>query len=275
MIVYPLLKAMSLVGVMMGLLVLLLMTAGSRLSTDVLAYVSTQQTMHSDVYLLDVNRGIHQRMTYAVTNELTPQWSANGERLLYVSRRWGQGDRLYVFDFATHEHRLVVSHTGDRAVILNPLWIDDTIVYMQGIRRTSTVIYPEMPVAVDNVAVSLSEPRPLADGDPLLATYLEQRAIKAQQSVTSRDGSRVITVDEIAGQWSLVVIEDGRINPIVFLSNMAVFNGPTIRLSPDGESAIYLDFVRDQWLDVFLIDVAGGEPRRLTTRGAVYPEWRP
>lgn len=81
------------------------MALGTRLPTDEIAFDSPGGGS-SDIYLLDIQRGITVRLTRDAASEHSPAWSPDGEHLAYVSDR--ADDRaVYVMRLYGHErHRL-------------------------------------------------------------------------------------------------------------------------------------------------------------------------
>lgn len=71
-----------------------------------------------DIYVLDVNRGVTERVTYCPCEDLSPVWSEDGERLMFVSDRDGSYN-LFIYEFADSTTAQITNILGG---IFTPSW---------------------------------------------------------------------------------------------------------------------------------------------------------
>jgi Tol biopolymer transport system component len=71
-----------------------------------------------DIYVLEVNRGVTERVTYCPCEDLSPVWSQDGERLIFVSDRDGTYN-LFLYEFADSTTAQITNILGG---IFTPSW---------------------------------------------------------------------------------------------------------------------------------------------------------
>ena len=74
-----------------------------------------------DIYVLDIDRAVTERITYCECEDLSPVWSADDDGLLFVSDRDGTYN-LYYYDFAESTTAQITSVLGG---IFSPSWSKD------------------------------------------------------------------------------------------------------------------------------------------------------
>ncbi|RMD58392.1 hypothetical protein D6833_12930, partial [Candidatus Parcubacteria bacterium] len=75
-----------------------------------------------DIYILDLNDGQLQRLTYSWNRDISPVWSPDGERIAFVSQRDDGDPEIYVMNADGSNQRRLTNNIGDD---LNPVWSPD------------------------------------------------------------------------------------------------------------------------------------------------------
>ena len=84
---------------------------------------SLRQPDHNDIWLADAASGRRERFTFESTQDETPVWSSDGQRIAYSSAWTGQSRRIYVKPVdGSSEAELI--HTGDYHLLLSD-WSPD------------------------------------------------------------------------------------------------------------------------------------------------------
>ncbi len=71
-----------------------------------------------DIYVLDIERGVTDRVTYCPSEDLSPVWSEDGSKLMFVSDRDGTYN-LYIYDFRDSTTAQITNVLGG---IFTPSW---------------------------------------------------------------------------------------------------------------------------------------------------------
>src|SRR5262249_25548033 len=141
-----------------------------------------------DIYTLDLQSKKIDNLTNDAFADAGPVYSPDGKYLLYVSRISGN-HKLFKFDFATKQRTQITFGTQDETAAQ---FIDDhTVVF------SSTATDPSLPI----------EPDVAKNGNIYNILTLELNAGELRQYT-----------DALGGNWSTVVLNDGKTNKIAFIS---------------------------------------------------------
>ncbi len=208
---------------------------------------------HSAIYLVPSSGGLSRRITDGVKQDEGPAWSPDGKTIAYVSNRDGGAKQVWLYDVATAASRKLTDLSGGAASLK---WLPDS----SGVVFVSDV-YPECGVDVqctrDKTATAANQPSKAHVITNLLyrhwTTWQEPTRSHIVYYPISGGGARDLT----PGTFDAPPFSLG--------------GGDEFDVSPDGRELVY---ARDTDphpevstnSDVFIVPLAGGEARRITTR---------
>ena len=208
---------------------------------------------HSAIYLVPSNGGDSRRITDGVKQDEGPAWSPDGKTIAYVSDRDGGAKQVWLYDVATSASRKLTNLQGGAG---NLKWMPDG----SGLMLASD-IYPDCGVEPQCI-----KDKTTAEGNKpsqaRVITSLLYRHWKAWQEPTRAH----IVLYPLAGAGSRD-LTPGAFDAPPF----SVGGGDEFDVSPDGKELVYARN-SDQHpelstnSDLFIVPIAGGEARRITTR---------
>lgn len=178
------------------------------------------------------------RFTAGEKNDADPRWSPDGSQLAFVSDRAGKQSQLYVMPAAGGEPRKLTSLKED---VTQAVWSPDgtRIAFVSRVRDA----------AYDEDDTGRRRPRRI--------TRLQYKLDSVGWTVDRR-------------RHLFVVPADGSAAPVQLTDGDYEDRAPS--WSPDGRTIAFISARHEDWDlamvdDVYLVDAAGGEPRRLTGGG--------
>ena len=262
---------------------------------------TSMRTGDNDIYIMEINGKNLQNLTNHLANDFSPAFSPDGQWMAYVSNR----DRelgIYLMNLATKESFRL---TELQSVSRKPDWSPDgeSIVFISNrANRANQYDVYKMHVSSREVQQLTNEgdnynPTWSPDGQSvafssrrdggLISVYVMTADGRRQRKLTqgsnptwSPDGKQIAYTLSIAGSGVYVVSAEGQNNRRLTREN-AWSNNPA--WSPDGQWIAYELEVENPWgnpnrdSNIYLINLAGGKPRRLTKHAARdrYPAWVP
>ncbi|MCI0350335.1 MAG: hypothetical protein L0Z53_13000, partial [Acidobacteriales bacterium] len=234
------------------------MAAGQALPDGgVIAYSSAHINNDSEIYLLDIHRGLSSNLTKHRAADCCPSWSPDGQNIAFASNRAGSWD-FYVMKLNGDDvQRLPILNTSGR----KPTWSPDGrhIAYAVQDHVWRSVVY------VTDVSGS--------------ATYrLTQNGNDSSPS-WSPDGQQIAFASQLDGNTHIYRIgPDGKHQQRLSDGNLSAYvyyDMPT--WSPDGRFIAFVTWTSDGGWEVAVMDADGGHPRVLTHNEAFdgYPAWSP
>jgi dipeptidyl aminopeptidase/acylaminoacyl peptidase len=208
----------------------------------------------SAIYLVPAAGGAIQQLTDGAKQDEGPAWSPDGRTIAYVSNREGGAKQVYLLDVGTKSSRKLTNLAGGAASIK---WSPDG----SAVVFTSDV-HPDC--GVDGACHKAKEDA--AAKNPSKARIVDSLLYKHWNAWVEPTRTHII--------WQPVNGAAARdLTPGPFNApHFSVGGGDEFEVSPDGKELVYSSNVdeKDQALstnsDVFIVPVAGGTAKRLTTR---------
>ena len=254
-----------------------------------------------DVYTIDTNGENLINLTNHVADDYSPTWSPDGRFIAYVTERDGNPE-IYVLELNTKEQRRLTDH---KATDLDPAWSPDgrIIAFASNQARdhaADTDIYTmdvngKKVQRLTNKGGHNSTPTWSPDGEwiafqstldgiggihVMTADGEKQRALTqvlATDPTWSPNGKQICFSSEklagVAAPTLFTMDTDGK-NIKKVTDGTLASEDPS--WAPDGQSIVYVS-VEDGSQTLYVINVAGGEPRQLTDDSGLdfSPEWAP
>jgi dipeptidyl aminopeptidase/acylaminoacyl peptidase len=208
----------------------------------------------SSVYLVSAAGGTSKRLGDGLKQDEGPSWSPDGKKLAFVSDRDGEPKQIYLYDVATTAVTKVSSLQGGAGSVK---WVPDG----SGLVAVSD-IYPDCGVetkCADDVAAGDAR-------KPSKARVIDSLLFRHWKAWTESTRSHIVYVPLAAGA------APRDLTPGTFDSPpFSVGGGDEFDVSPDGKELVYSSNT-DKNLelstnaDLFIVPVAGGDSKRITTR---------
>jgi TolB protein len=231
---------------------------------DELAYVSYHQA-NAEIHIFDVAHGLSFNLSNNPAYDVQPVWSPDGAWIAFSSNRDGRRG-IFVMDALGENVRRL---TDPNAVYGFPRWSADG----QRLVFTALNAEPGTLFSIDfdgsNLVQLVGMARP---GDGIVIDLAND--IGSGNLATSPDGSRFAFMTYRDDAWGIYISRDASRRNAELLVNVGYFTETPV-WSPDGEKMAFI--ARDGSTDLFVIDLRGGTPRRLTTNREIdtSPSWRP
>jgi Tol biopolymer transport system component/DNA-binding winged helix-turn-helix (wHTH) protein len=196
-------------------------------------------------------------------NESKPSFSPDGNQMAFV---WG-GEKGENFDIYVKQigneslHRL----TNDTAIDAAPRWSPDGR-YIAFTRQNGLYLISPLGGAERKIATLSSPFSLLFAGDPDWSPDGEWLAVSSWNPPQEPETLSLFLVERETGEKKKLT------------SPQAGTRGDRFpAFSPDGKTLAFFRFISDAVGDLYLVSVAGGEPKRMTfdDAGAIYPTWTP
>jgi Tol biopolymer transport system component/DNA-binding winged helix-turn-helix (wHTH) protein len=210
-----------------------------------LAFVRSLSIAAADIYLLPFSGGEPKRLTLDNTSIRGLSWTADGNHIVFASRRGGSSYNLW--KISTHDGKSERLTTAERDV------------YSPAIsRQGNRLAYTQSLVDGNIWRLALRSFKTQKESPvKLISSSLEESGPQY-----SPDGKKIVFASRRSGSFEIWVCESDGTNP----QQLTNIGGPltgTPRWSPDGRQIAF-----DAWIegnaDIYLISVDGGKPRRLT-----------
>jgi len=229
-------------------------------NAGVIAYVGFDADLgRSVVRVIDLNTEIDISLTGDFQEARNPQWSPDGERLLFISD-FGQTQRIAVIDMVGSNGRYISPPSQRNQAYIEPRWVSDgEQVAFNQVQDFTRAIY-----VLETFVYNL--PERLDNESPILQDYVDQIALN--------NGQLSVSLELIGSRWGIVFQDQNRRDVLYYISTQAVQNGSVLVPSPNGEKIVFSDEVNGV-LELFVMDVDGGHLRQLTYGGGIDPVWRP
>src|SRR5262245_5236288 len=195
--------------------------------------------------------------------EIHPSFSPDGNQMAFV---WGgeKGENIdiYVKQIGNESlHRL----TNDPAIDAAPRWSPDGR-YIAFTRQNGLYLIPPLGGAERRITTFSAPLSPLFAGDPDWSPDGERLAVSSWNPPQEPETFSLFLVDRETGEKKKLT------------SPQAGTRGDRFpAFSADGKTVAFFRFISDAVGDLYLVSVAGGEPKRLTfdDAGAISPTWTP
>jgi Tol biopolymer transport system component/DNA-binding winged helix-turn-helix (wHTH) protein len=196
-------------------------------------------------------------------NESKPSFSPDGNQMAFA---WG-GEKGENFDIYVKQigneslHRL----TNDPAFDAAPRWSPDGR-YIAFTRQNGLYLISPLGGAERRITTLSAPFSPLFAGDPDWSPDGEWLAVSSWNPPQEPTTLSLFLVERETGEKKKLT------------SPQAGTRGDRFpAFSPDGKTVAFFRFISDAVGDLYLVSVAGGEPKRLTfdDAGAIYPTWTP
>lgn len=211
----------------------------------------------TDLYRMDIDRGLTFRLTDSPTSEFHPDWSPDGERIAFVSERDGNRE-IYVMNADGSEARRLTRHP---AADTEPAWSPDgeRIAFASDRdSRWNANIY-------------------VMDADGANAHVLEATPANDWSPAWSPDGRRLLFVSDFGSMAVILADLNGGPNRPLFTNNYAGLDTPV--WSPDGRSIAFMSVSREGGMGLVVMDAACADcpPKTLPigSRFILDPRWKP
>jgi dipeptidyl aminopeptidase/acylaminoacyl peptidase len=209
---------------------------------------------HSAVLLMPASGGAARRITDGAKQDESPMWSPDGRRIAYVSNRDSAAKQVWLYDVAAGTQRRVTTLDGGAGAVK---WLPDG----KGLLVTSD-IYPDC--GVDPACIKdKTSAEAAAPSQARIITSLLYRHWKSW-STPLRSHVLYVPLDGGAARD----LTPGAFDAPPF----SLGGGDEFDVSPDGRELVYARDTEDHPelstnSDLFLVPLAGGEAKRITTRG--------
>ncbi len=250
------------------------MALGAPLSQGILTFTNNITDMVSDIYVLDVARGITYNLTRTLELESYPAWASDGSQLAFTSAVDARlGDRaLFVMDASGRNRRRMTDvDTGISAAA--PAWSPDGR-FLAYVIRIGPWLYIDIVDLLADVHYVVTDTS-METLSPVWSPDSRWLAFQGRQPATSPSS--------FPNTNSLYVLDMTRLEqPDAGLRHVMVLSHPFTGMawSPDGRF-IALNHIRDEaenanW-DIGIVGVASGEMVFETTHAAadIQPAWSP
>jgi Tol biopolymer transport system component len=228
-----------------------------------IAFVSGRDDMRSDIYLMEVDRGLALNLTHQLTTTSarywSPAWSPDGRSIAFTSNYQG-GLRIFVMDAETTEVRSLLRDDGLLSPYWQPIWSPDN-------RQVAFKSYTGW---VDNAEIFVTG---TAGSEPFQLSY--HGVVSFAWSPDSHQIAFATGAAVPNYRWKiyLIDVQQGR---IVQQLAAPIDLGSAIAWSPDGQ---YLAFESTPTnnAEIFVVDVDSGRLHNLTENSANDggPVWSP
>lgn len=238
-------------------------TAASWLRGDEIAFVS-YRNYNADIYVIDVAHGLIYNLTNDDSYDVAPAWSPDGEWIAFASNRDGSRN-IYVSDRLGRDVRRLTTEGGIYSL---PRWSADGGSLVFTSLTGDNGIY--------SIDIDGSNFRRLGDPDDPGNIVIDLAYDPGSISrMSSPDGSSFAFMTYRNQAWGIYLSQNASRRDARLLVNIGRFTEQP-SWSPDGRRVAYTA-MRDGVIDLFVIDVDGGTPQRLTFNREldVSPIWRP
>ena len=214
-----------------------------------------QNRRRSAIYLVPATGGDSKQITDGTKQDEGPAWSPNGKTIAYVSNRDGNPKQVYLYDVATGQSRKVSNLLGGAGVVK---WLPDG----SGLVLVSD-IEPECGVDPTCTQNSMNAASSKPSQGRIITNLLYRHWTQWQEATRSH-----ILYLPLAVNGAPRDLTPGAFDAPPF----SLGGGDEFDVSPDGKELV---FARDTEAkhpevstnaDLFLVPIAGGEPKRITTR---------
>ncbi len=225
-----------------------------------LAFIRSTSLATNDIYLMPLAGGQPRRLTFDNTSILGLSWTADGNEIVFSSRRGSSIYSLWRIKVAggVPERLLEI---GQRAISPTISGHADRLAYTQMVDDENIW---RLPLA--------------AAGRSSVATPLISSTLSDDGPDFSPDGRKIVFASNRTGDFGIWVCDADGANPVQLVNRGPYLTG-TPRWSPDGRWIAYdsrsSEPGREGNADIFVAGAAGGTPRQLTVDAAenVAPSW--
>jgi Tol biopolymer transport system component/DNA-binding winged helix-turn-helix (wHTH) protein len=214
-----------------------------------------------ELFVIDLRSGRIRQLTFDQKHAQSPQWSRNGQEILFISERNGNS-RIWRISKNGGAPRLIENIVGEIAHFsLSPTTeeiafvekFDDSDLHVHGLSQpdakdTPTKQSEDLPCAANSTR---------ADHSPRF----------------SPDGKRIVFISKRTGVDE-IWLTDPKCQKVRQLTSFKTYGVGSPQWSPDGEQIVF-DYFTDNQADIYKIDLIGGQTTRLTEDSAsdFMPSW--
>jgi Tol biopolymer transport system component/DNA-binding winged helix-turn-helix (wHTH) protein len=229
-----------------------------RFSPDGQQIVFTRWTSNTkgDLFVVDLQTGQLRQLTHDHDGAQSPQWSRNGQEILFISNRNGNS-RIWRISKNGGLSRLVESIVGEVADFsLSP--------------TTEEIAFIER---FDECDLQVHWVTDAGDEEPAEVPCTANSTRPDHSPHFSPDGKRIVFMSKRTGVDE-IWITDADCQKARQLTNFRTYGVGSPRWSPDGEQIVF-DFFSNNQSDIYKVDLIGGQTTRLTEDSAsdFLPSW--
>lgn len=208
-----------------------------------IAFTQTTGEEQSNIFVMDLDGSNITQITENESLNYEPTWSANGERIAFVSTR-DDNEEIYVIDIATGEETRLTNNDWNDAL---PAWSPDGTQLAYVSDETGNMEIYVMDADGNNVTQITDNPA--FDGFPAWSPDGTQLAFSSERG----DSDNIFIVD----------IETQEVEQVTD----SEFSDFVPSWTPDGESIVYSQF-GDTNSEIFSISLDGGDPVNLSNNAS-------
>lgn len=255
----------------------------------------------TDLYRMDIDRGLTFRLTDSPASEFHPDWSPDGERIAFVSERDGNRE-IYVMNADGSDMRRLTRHP---AADTEPAWSPDgqriafvterfgyteiMVVEASGANLTRLTDNNRLDTnpawSPDGQRIAFASDRDarwnaniyVMDADGANARVLQATPANDWSPAWSPDGTRLLFVSDFGSMAVILADLSGGPNWPLFTNNYAGLDTPV--WSPDGRSIAFMSVSREGEMRLVVMDAACADcpPKTLPIglRFILDPRWKP